>query len=183
MPLSLNTRLPWEELAAERRTLSGRIDAGALAQRLGEALARPHPAGTVDYEFHFAPGAIGWVTLRGTLHARLEATCQRCLQAFEMPLEVAVDLELDTGGSTLDARGGTRTGAVEQGDAAELPTLAAVIEEELLLALPFLPRHAHGGCSAASGAVEAAGDAAGVSRRPFAGLREALERARKGDSH
>lgn len=166
MAVSLHARLPLEELAAARRVLRGRLAAAELAARVGEALGRVPPEGTLGYELGFAPAPDGAVAVSGALHARLVATCQRCLQPFECELEVPVRLLLPGA-----AGGAAEGGGWETGERGARPSLAEVIEEELLLALPFLPRHPPGRCAAAAG--QGAGESG---TRPFAGLDRALRR-------
>lgn len=182
MAIDPKVRLPWDTFAAERRTLAGRIDAATLAPRLAEALARERPAGTVAYELHFAPvpAAAGEaVIVTGQLRARLEATCQRCLEPFEMTLEVAVDVEVETSRAAPESKAGSDRSVPDRADADAVPSLDALIEEELILAIPFLPRHPGDFCPQAPGAREAEPEDSDM-QRPFAGLQEAMERARKG---
>lgn len=168
---TLHRRLPSRELAAGRRTLAGTVDAAGLAPRLAEALARKKPAGTVDYELSFAPGPGGAVAVTGRLEARLEATCQRCLRPFTLELEVPVGVLLEAGGETGSDWEATVATA----------SLAELIEEELLLALPFQPRHPQPDCAPDEADSGGTGEGAGgESQRPFAGLREALDAARRG---
>ena len=164
MPYRLHHRLPSRELATARRTLSGRVDAAALAPRLAEALARERPVGTVSYELSFAPAPQGGVAVNGRIHARLEATCQRCLEPFMVELDVPVEVFLDELEHT-----GNRADTSEAGETA---TLAGLIEEELLLALPFLPRHVPGACTL-EGTAPATQNRPDT-QRPFAGLQAAL---------
>lgn len=170
MTESVHARLPLEELAVARRVLHGRIDAAVLASRLGKALGRSQPEGELDYELAFAPTPEGAVALSGLLRARLVATCQRCLQPFELALEVPVRLLVP--GAAGDA---AEAGGWEVAAPGVRPTLAEVIEEELLLALPFLPSHPAGQCVLAPSGAEHAGEAR---QRPFAGLDEAWRRDR-----
>lgn len=184
MSRKLHHRLPWNELAAENAMLAGEIDASELAPRLGEALARERPAGIVRYELHFAPEQEGRVRVTGHLGAELEALCQRCLQPFRLPLEV------DVGVSVVDspapaAQPGSSVGhdasELDEADADGLGSLADLVEEELLLAIPFLPRHELSECPAAGHETgREPGEA--ESRRPFAGLREAMRSSREDES-
>lgn len=181
MSPKLHNRLPWSELAAENAVLAGVIDASELAPRLGEALARERPAGSIRYELHFAPGESGRVRVSGHITAGLEATCQRCLQPFRLPLEVDVAVAVaDTPAAGAPLRGGApdRDAAeLDEADAEGLASLADLVEEELILAIPFLPRHASSECPAAPRLAGQEGGE-GESSRPFAGLREAMERSR-----
>jgi len=187
MSLELHHRLPWNTLAAENAALAGEIDASELAPRLGEALALEHPAGVVRYELHFAPEQDGRVQVSGHLGAELDAICQRCLQPFRLPLEVDVSVSVvDSPSPAAHRRFPADSEAPErdEGDAEVLSSLADLVEEELLLAIPFLPRHELSECPAASHQAHETGREAGESesRRPFAGLREAMERSREGES-
>ena len=184
MSLELHHRLPWNTLAAENAALEGEIDASELAPRLGEALALERPAGFVRYELHFAPGPDGKVHVSGHLGAELDAICQRCLQPFRLPLDV--DVSVSVADSPPQARhdrlpADTDVPDEDEADAEVLGSLADLVEEELLLAIPFLPRHELSECPAAS---PETGQESGESesRRPFAGLREAMERSREGES-
>jgi uncharacterized metal-binding protein YceD (DUF177 family) len=125
MQRSVYNRLPSRALAAERRTLSGRIDAAELAPRLAEALAREHPVGTVAYELAFAFGPDEAVVVTGHLQAGLEATCQRCLRLFVLDLEVPVQVLL--GVRTVSSQ----PDAEPAWDSVETaPSLGDLIEEE-----------------------------------------------------
>lgn len=185
MSLKLHHRLPWTELAAENAALTGEIDASRLAPRLGEALACERPAGVVRYELHFAPEREGRVRITGHLGAELDAICQRCLQPFRLPLEV--DVNVSVADSPLPAtHPGTKVDREapepDEADVDGLGSLADLVEEELLLAIPFLPRHDVSDCPAAGRQTENEPREEGESRRPFAGLREALQRSREDES-
>jgi uncharacterized metal-binding protein YceD (DUF177 family) len=61
-------------------------------------------------------------------------------------------------------------------------TLAALAAEEMLLALPLVPRHAEGECLLVAGALESVPlsppGAEGETQRPFADLRAMFERSK-----
>jgi uncharacterized protein len=176
MPQSVSRRLPSRQLAAEQRTLSGRIDAAELAPRLAAALAREHPVGTVAYELTFAFGPDEAVVVTGQLHAGLEAMCQRCLRLFVLDLEVPVQVLLGARPVSPQPDSEPAWDSVET-----TPSLGDLIEDELLLALPFLPRHPLRICAAANKVVTSAAHThtARAAQRPFAGLREALDAERE----
>lgn len=82
-------------------------------------------------------GKLGlWLTVGG----RLRLTCQRCLQALELPVEVDSRLLLVPVGAAWpdEELADDRADAIE---ASEEQSLAALVEEEILLALPLAPRH------------------------------------------
>ena len=114
-----------------------------------------------------------------TVHVRLEAvlrpTCQRCLK--DMQLAVAADSRLALVGSESEA-----ATVSEEFETFLAPdghgSLAALASEELLLALPLVPRHEPGEyCIAAATQAPADGPApGGETQRPFADLRALLGR-------
>jgi uncharacterized protein len=112
--------------------------------------------------------------MRGRLDAELSFTCQRCLEAVSCPVHADVMLLLRRPGET--AR--SADGADESDEALEVPgplSLAALVEDELILALPMFARHAPGTCRTAAVAED---DAGGGRPHPFAGLRQ-LKRGKK----
>jgi len=121
--------------------------------------------------------AIADVRLRAVLQPR----CQRCLGTMRLPVSadsrVAV---VDSAAAAARAPEELETFLAAEGHS----SLAALAAEELLLALPIVPRHAEGECRAAADAVEsvplappgAAADA--ETQRPFADLRALLEKGR-----
>lgn len=92
--------------------------------------------------------ADGGTHLIGTLRGGLVLRCERCLQPLDWSFEIDVNLRL------------VRSEAEEQRwleraeplliEDDELP-LHALIEDEILLALPMAPAHAPAGCSAGDG--------------------------------
>lgn len=90
-------------------------------------------------EMRKARGAPAQPWLDLTAQTRVRLTCQRCLQAVEVPLHVDADFRFVTDEST----------AADQDVDAEEDLLVesrsfnlhALIEDEMLLALPLVPRH------------------------------------------
>ena len=113
------------------------------------------------------------------LEAPLKAVCQRCLG--EMRLELGGESRLAVVAS--EAQAGRTPAEFETFLAPDgYASLAALVAEELLLALPLVPRHAAGErCQVAPTAeLQPPGTvAASVPQRPFADLRSLLERGRK----
>jgi len=103
----------------------------------------------------------------GRLRATLALTCQRCLDAVAVPVDTEcrlifaeqepVDLQLPADYELVTTHGGRIS-------------LAELVEDELLLALPLVAMHGEGsGCRPQpSGESKAAGE---PTQRPFAGLR------------
>lgn len=82
--------------------------------------------------------------MHGTLHVRLRVTCQRCLEGMDLELEASPWLIL--------LRSGERQDMLEEEPdilVADKPvSLNALVEDELLLALPMVPMHEFNRCPA-----------------------------------
>ena len=161
MSESLQARLALEELARTRRRLHGHVDAREFSNRVGDTLGVDAQQGGVEYEFEFSPAPGETVAIAGRLEARLTARCQRCLENFELALEVPVRLvaATDEGGVPQPPPGW------EVSEHGMRPRLIDLVEEELLLALPLAPRHVDADCR---GSLPETPD--GSLRRPFVGL-------------
>ena len=117
--------------------------------------------GEVAYEVDGVRDGRGRPALRLKLRTRLELRCQRCLEA--LPFEVQADEVLVLGTQAeIDAEPDDVHAADRVVAAKEMP-VRELVEDELILALPYAPRHA--GCSA-----RASTDAA-EKVSPFTGLR------------
>lgn len=126
--------------------------------------------GDVDVELEFGIDARRIRYLRGHLRTTLRLVCQRCLQPLVYPLDIDVCLGL----------------VLSEDEAERLPefydayvfdqravALKAIIEDELMLALPLVPLHDTGRCRidpAYVVAEEPVLAAEAERRRPFAGL-------------
>jgi uncharacterized protein len=115
------------------------------------------------------------------LQAVLEPLCQRCLGP--MRLQIAADSRvavIDSVAAAARAPKELETFLAPDGRS----SLAALAAEELLLALPIVPRHAEGECRVVTGEVEnvqvvtPATPAAAETRQPFADLRALFERGK-----
>ena len=125
---------PWQ-LAAGHGRLDGELKLAALP-RLAALLE--HAGGMVSVALALGVDEQGLRFVEGLLQTEVELICQRCLGPLRLPLEVTVSLAL------------VRTEA----EAACLPdqrepllvtgtdlAVADLVEDELLLALPQIPRH------------------------------------------
>jgi uncharacterized protein len=118
---------------------------------------------------------------RPTVELRVEGTvlltCQRCLRPCECRIDDAARLMIVANGDE-DAPGGFEAAP---GDAERL-SLAELIEEQVLLGMPLVPMHedeAECGVAAAPGAVVEVVSTAEETQRPFANLRELLEKGER----
>ena len=99
-------------------------------------------------------------------------TCQRCLQ----PCECTIDEQalLMVVANERDVAGGYEPWV---GDAEHL-SVVAVVEEQVLLALPLVPMHADSDDCRPTTAAESPGESREDRQRPFANLRELIDRRR-----
>ena len=128
--------------------------------RLNDMLARHE--GEVAYEIEGLRDERGRPGLRLKVRARLELRCQRCLEG--LPFEVQADEVLVLAGTQaeIDAEPADVHTADRVVAAKEMP-VRELVEDELILALPYAPRHAVCSARASTDAAEKVS--------PFAGLR------------
>lgn len=124
---------PWQ-LAAQGATLQGQV---ALAQmgRLRSAVRAHAQWATVNWYFSMIDGQ---PVIRGSVTADLTVQCQRCLE--EMPYQVAGETWLCAVREPYDDRQlpeGFEPAIIEHQQVA----LSHLVEDELILLLPFAPMH------------------------------------------
>jgi uncharacterized protein len=122
-------------------------------------------SGWVRYELEGVPEAKGRPALRLSVQGTLALTCQRCLERLDYPVRIAALLllyagEREIGEEPQDADGPDRIVAGRE------MAVHDMIEDEVLLAIPYAPRHAQ--CES-----RASGETA-ARQQPFAGLRGLL---------
>jgi uncharacterized protein len=128
------------DLARRQATLAGKVDVATLpraADRLVEGARRD--ATVVSWRITGRVEAVGSPTLEIRLDGSVPLECQRCLQAFAWPMAQVTTLLL--------ARDEREVALLDDGDDAHEVILASepqdaltLIEDEVLLALPFAPR-------------------------------------------
>ena len=173
MPGALPLSLDLVQSARRDVSLAGRLAVKALT-RLKPSLAKDDGEADVQLRIHL--GADRRVVVEGRIAAELQLVCQRCLK----PLSLAVRTEPHL------------AWVKSEDEAAELPEayepllapegrveLADLVTDELLLALPLVPRHEGGaGCGKTVRAVKTKPAAPVEDRKkPFAAL-AALKRGR-----
>ncbi len=130
-------------LAEQGVRLTGELPLREMARlasvcEVGEGMA------AADLKFAREPHGLRY--LRARIDARLRLVCQRCLQ----PMDVAVRSEPVL---ALFLPGESQTGVPEEAEPLVVGpgwSLAALVEDELLLAMPMMPRHATGECVAST---------------------------------
>ena len=151
------------QFASAGSTQQGTIPAGAFP-RLRDLLASE--AGEVAYEMQGLPDERGRPSLRLRLRGLLQLRCQRCLEpmSFEVGHEGVLVLAATQADIDADPKDTSAPDRVLAGK--QMPVLD-LVEDELLLAVPYAPRHER--CAAAPDV----GDDGKAS--PFAELRGLLQ--------
>ena len=136
--------------------------------RLAELLIDPE--GEAAVEIVVSRGEANRPVIRGAVAASVKLECQRCLQPAA--LELAADVELTVVGSDAEAAEQETEALVCQ--EGERVSVATLVEDELILALPVVALHPPGpACSVAAEYSEEAPEGA---QSPFAVLRELTPR-------
>jgi uncharacterized protein len=134
-PLPLPDKIdPWR-LAAEGGRLEG-VLALAVLPRLVAALDRSDSEVSVSLAAGVDPHGIRFI--KGYLRTEIELTCQRCLYPLPCPLDVAVSLGLVRNEAAADRLPDEYEPLLV---AEGFIRVSDLVEDELLLALPQIPRH------------------------------------------
>jgi len=108
----------------------------------------------------------------GRVSARLTTVCQRCLEAFELPITADIDVLLRSVGSESQrhaAAGDAETWELEK----EKLRLVDLVEESLVMAMPLAPMHeTKGRCGPLARDMEEIEESMA---RPFANLRSQMD--------
>ena len=120
---------------AERAVLEGQVPAGLLS-RLCEEVEEPPAPFKVRVEGLRSPRGKDGLVL--TLEGRVRLICQRCMKPVDLELSPTARFELVSTEAELDADEDDEWDPLM---AAERLDLLPVIEDELLLALPYAPMH------------------------------------------
>ncbi len=136
MQRSLPDTVDLWRLAAENGQINGTMALGALPRL---AAVPNHADGTVMVMLTARMDNQGRRFVEGEVHAEIELVCQRCLGTLVLPLVAKVSLMLTRSESKAEA-------ALPEGYEALLigekrTRVTDLVEDELLLALPQIPRH------------------------------------------
>ncbi|HYW03100.1 MAG TPA: DUF177 domain-containing protein [Gammaproteobacteria bacterium] len=163
------------ELDVRRLTDAGAELEGALPlagmERLADMMLGPGRE-QVSVRLRFLRDETGRRLLRGQLQAPVTCRCQRCLEPVRLDLEHDFTIEFVWGMSQLPQVEHNHSPYVLEGD--EPLSLAELVEDELILAMPVVARH--GGVESCepprhdADRGEATDGGAGGGEGPFAGL-------------
>lgn len=131
------------EFARLAQSVQGEVDVLDL-ERLTEDLPEEQP-GRIVWQLQGQRDAAGRLYLDVQAHGELQLECQRCLRPFTWPVAVHNKLRLLASRSEIEAMDAREA----QGDAGDEEYILAnarldslgVVEDELILALPYVPSH------------------------------------------
>ena len=129
-------------LARERGSLDGTVDASDLPRVADAILDGPAP---IVWRIEGTQDALGRPALTIVLEGDIELECQRCLQAQTWPVHTRTVLVLARDDADLARLDADSDDEVVLAAAPLDPT--QLVEDELVLALPYAPRHADGECA------------------------------------
>ena len=156
------------EFATAGATQEGKLPLSSFP-RLQDVLVSD--ADDVTYALRGVRDGRGRPSLQLSVHATLQLRCQRCLGALSHEVRAEQLLVLAASQAEIDAE----PAAVDAPDrvlAGKEMAVRDLVEDELILSLPYAPRHEE--CEARPKGTEAGSDRAASS--PFAGLRGMMQR-------
>jgi uncharacterized protein len=128
-------------MARRESALSGEMDIARLP-RLASLLSSDR--GRVSARLRFRQDERGWPVIDLEWHTRLELVCQRCLEAVEYRLNDRVQLAVLESASLEQYLPKEYEPLVLEGERLRPATL---VEDELIISLPLVPRHESGACA------------------------------------
>ena len=125
---------PWR-LADQGKRFAGHIELDKLP-RLAAVLM--DTAGTADFDLLFDRDNRRRATIKGFVRSSLKLECQRCLERLELPVDARVSLAVIEVAAEAERLPEEYAPILIEED--RLPLLD-LVEDELLLAIPQIPRH------------------------------------------
>jgi uncharacterized protein len=122
-----------QAFARERSRITGRLALAALPRLAASGC----DSADIDFAVEGSRKAEGQPSLRVSAGGSVGMTCQRCLQPLVVPVEVAAELELAESREAAEAA----DDEVDRVVASRNMDVAALVEDEVLLALPMVAAH------------------------------------------
>ena len=133
-------------LARERGVLEGTLDA-VDSDRLMERVAEGEEGqGVVQWRIAGTTDSAGRLALAIVVEGEIPVTCQRCLSEFLFPVDRETVAVLARNEQEADGLDASTDDEVLVADHALVAS--ELVEDELLLTLPFAPMHPEGACEA-----------------------------------
>lgn len=155
-PMSQGGVIDGLEFARAGATLAGTLEIPDLPRlsELGCSVAQ------IRYVIRGGATAQGKPALHVDATGMVELACQRCLEAIAVPVAVRAELELAASQEAVDLADDD----VDRVVASRSMVVAALVEDEVILALPMVPKHAQCGTGTEDS------DSGGERASPFAAL-------------
>jgi len=117
----------------------------------------------------------------GEASTAVTLVCQNCMSEFEFELYGLIDAEIVADEAELASLEDEQDGLVST---ERVVALTQLVEDELMLAVPMIPRHKEADCPGNAFQPETKSEPAGSenTHRPFAGLAEAMKTGKKPES-
>jgi len=129
-------------LARSQRLMKGRLPLSRMP-RLVESLV--DTTGEIDVELEFDVDKSGVAWMEGHLTCTLSLCCQRCMQEMLLPVDTTFRLAMIESEAEIEQLGEEYEPLILD-DA--LVSVAELVEDELILSLPIVPKHETADCHA-----------------------------------
>lgn len=126
------------QFARDRARLDGVLE----LESLGRLAATGCDAATLNYVLQGGQTRDGNARIELTVDGSVRLVCQRCLDSLEWPVAIANVLELAHSVAEIE----TADDDIDRILVSKAMEVAAIVEDEVILALPMVPMHEH--CSA-----------------------------------
>jgi len=160
-------------MASQARMLKGKVPISEL-QRFGAMLVDVD--GNIDLDLSFSKGKQGRTLILGRARVTVGLICQNCMQAFRESLDCDINFQIVSNDREHELfEDDVDTVVCENIEI----SLADLIEDELIMSVPMIPRHSENEChdnEYRQGNAEIVVDEINNTHRPFAGLAVALKK-------
>ena len=137
--------------------------------------------GEVHLRLAFSKNDHNRTHVSGKAIAAVTLVCQNCMSEFTLGLNAEIDVEIVADETELSSLDDEQDGVVS---AERVVALTQLVEDELILAVPMIPRHSEVDCPGNAFQPETTSEPAENenTHRPFAGLAEAMKTGKKTES-
>ena len=150
-------------LARSQRLLKGRLPLSRMPRLVNSI---EDDAGEIDVALKFDVDDSGIAWLEGQLEGTLPLCCQRCMQPLLMPIDTIFKLAMIESESEIEQLGEQYEPLLLEDDS--LVSVVELVEDELLLELPIVPKHDTVECNAGEEIVEQVSEVKSDSKKnPF----------------
>ena len=147
--------------AVKREHLLGKIPLKQLKRLTAELESSE---GDVDVDVNFTIDDDGTTLLQGTINTEVQLICQRCLETMPHQLDIEFQLALVKTEAEMERLGDQYESCLIE----DTPIMFSdLIEDELLLALPVIPKHLDDSCTQKVWSHQQTGDKHSKSVNPF----------------